>query len=697
MVKSWKGLVVVLLLITIWFSTTNLVLARAPGPDPDPNLGLNPPAITNVHHTKTVDSVTVTWSVSFDPHSTHNWMKFYWRPKDGNWVVKKTWDPATSGSKQWTVSELKPGSYQYKIRAWSSSRLGTQSLTKGPYTVAVAIEITNAEESVDGLRVELSWQVTWGTGITGKTVKLYWGEENNLTEENVVQSWTDGRTQYSHTAIVPYFGEYWYKISVQAANSHGTGEVVKGPTKISVGFEGPTTEVLTPVEDCYVLEDYPDQNYNDDALYAGEARFMQHDLQVWSYLKFNLVGIRDVVSAKLRLYVAFIHYSNPHPIKCSAQSNNSWNEYTLTWDTRPSTDGYIEQTLDESCASPGEWQEWDVTAWVQSHENSTVTFVLHSDYGTCPEYPSKDSSSPNKPYLLIEGNYRYDDWDAYERRYWDGTDDIEGIFYPLFILYDPPGNKSYQKVTKGFSASYSVNWYLDTGYGGYQLVVMSGLSEKFRVSQTFQTADFEDWLSDHRFIDSGGDKIYGVKYKQLFHLFGRCRWGYGWNSTVVTDVKIEKETRIGEWSGFRAELDSLPYAGTEVEDLRSVEGPYQWPGKGQTKGLSPCAADEWTLKSTLSRRFYQKRQMGIEVSVSFEVSLGCEMSLGFSAWLKRGSFYEITNADTFEVLIYIENQDRHWGLEYAINSWSEIFRVDSMTLQISDWTYWFTGYYVWYD
>jgi hypothetical protein len=142
-------------------------------------------------------------------------------------------------------------------------------------------------------------------------------------------------------------------------------------------------QTLKPIEDAYVDQINPSANYggmsslkvyNSGNMFVGECL---------AYLKFNLSEIPagiSVESAKLRLY-ATIFVTSTHQISAFYSSDNTWTEFGITYDNRPSFK--VTSSSTTTVSSPSKWYEWDVTTDVQATLGTLgkkITIVLKSDY-----------------------------------------------------------------------------------------------------------------------------------------------------------------------------------------------------------------------------------------------------------------------------------------------------------------------------
>jgi outer membrane biosynthesis protein TonB len=153
---------------------------------------------------------------------------------------------------------------------------------------------------------------------------------------------------------------------------------------------GPLT--LTPAADAQVNEANPNFTYGtrSQLLVDGGA-----DPDVESFLRFDLSGITTPAQrATLRLWVQANGGTQDGPHVQA--TGTSWNETSLTWNTRPPrTSG----TLDDKGRLKGStWAEYDVTAAVTG--NGAVSFVLLPQSTDGAVFDSRET--PNPPQLVLE-------------------------------------------------------------------------------------------------------------------------------------------------------------------------------------------------------------------------------------------------------------------------------------------------------
>lgn len=329
-----------------------------------------------------------------------------------------------------------------------------------------------------------------------------------------------------------------------------------------------TPESLTVVEDCHVDQQDASLVNNYEELSLQNMTSHSH----WVYLKFDLRGVRDLVSAHLQLYV---NAASPAPAvaRCYAHSNTSWSEYTLSWNTRPSNGGYLQQFLGERSGQPGTWIDWDVTSYVRSHENSTMTFILTTTNGLSSKYASREYNTTAWNYcarLDTVGNYPVETKSCdIVKRY---------LFIPIFVLYDPdwcPTNYQMLKTTTSSNFQFAFTVKGEATCFGTLVKAEAGVRVKwgFQVSQYYNTSK----------ADTGrdGDLIYGLLFDYVtFHADSYRRLGQvGWNSTYTT-YTLTGLTFLGYLQIFRKDLPLIGMSPNAIPDMRGYRGSVRDPATG---------------------------------------------------------------------------------------------------------------------
>lgn len=219
-----------------------------------------------------------------------------------------------------------------------------------------------------------------GTNFTGATAVKF---NETLATTFTVNSDSEIR------ANVPV-GATTGKISVTTPG--GTGISLTDFTVTSI------TKTLTfyPTNDSYVQASNPTANFG-TRTYLRQRQSGSENLN--TYLKFSVIGLSSVQSAKLRLYVTDASTSGGSVYKVSNNyqgTSTPWTQSGLNWNNAPVISGAA-----LSSAGPvtlGTWVELDVTAAITS--NGVFSFAMKNGASDFVDYSAKEGV--NKPELVIQ-------------------------------------------------------------------------------------------------------------------------------------------------------------------------------------------------------------------------------------------------------------------------------------------------------
>ena len=127
-------------------------------------------------------------------------------------------------------------------------------------------------------------------------------------------------------------------------------------------ISGPDYKVIAAEADTYVRSgSYADDNFGSDTILYVKEDSGNPDYTRETYLRFDLSSIPgNIVSAKVKLYMYDVEYSTTHYAHLAG--DNSWQEHSITWNTRPAADYQIDNWV----PSDNTWSEIDVTAEAQN-------------------------------------------------------------------------------------------------------------------------------------------------------------------------------------------------------------------------------------------------------------------------------------------------------------------------------------------
>lgn len=171
---------------------------------------------------------------------------------------------------------------------------------------------------------------------------------------------------------------YLDRLSVGATSQ--TIETGEGSVEIIVDPQG--RPGIAVEDDAQVRAgDFANQNYG-----TLETLRVKTDTPVsftyWSYIKINISGItQPVTSAKIRAIVNNIETADPGPrtITVNEVADDSWQEETITWNTRPAKGTALDSVIIQDDDNEKEF-EWEVTSWVNANiADDFVSFVFTQD------------------------------------------------------------------------------------------------------------------------------------------------------------------------------------------------------------------------------------------------------------------------------------------------------------------------------
>ena len=147
---------------------------------------------------------------------------------------------------------------------------------------------------------------------------------------------------------------------------------------------------LTPVADAYVDASLPANNF-------GSATSLRTDASplVRSFLRFDVQGVTlPIVSAKVRI---FAETNNSLGFTLSDVADDMWSESTITATNAPAIGAALGSS---GVLVANTWREIDVTAVVTG--NGPASFALTTASNTLARYASRETTSGNRPELVIE-------------------------------------------------------------------------------------------------------------------------------------------------------------------------------------------------------------------------------------------------------------------------------------------------------
>lgn len=211
---------------------------------------------------------------------------------------------------------------------------------------------------------------------------------------------------------------FTYKTKQTSSN---TVEYLLSKDWVSEGYSTDDIVVIDPIIELHTPStEIEDDTFVDDLSSSsnfGSRYYMDsYDGASWteiSYIKFNISSFPDtsdyVTSASLNLYTATGYDSCTFPKLFDSYvyelHDNSWDEGSVTWNTRPSTSDYGINTSEELFITDYDyfWVEYDVTDMLRNATgdgNNSISFAIESD-GLIEMKTKERSVASERPYLNI--------------------------------------------------------------------------------------------------------------------------------------------------------------------------------------------------------------------------------------------------------------------------------------------------------
>ncbi|HEX5039297.1 MAG TPA: DNRLRE domain-containing protein, partial [Candidatus Limnocylindria bacterium] len=161
------------------------------------------------------------------------------------------------------------------------------------------------------------------------------------------------------------------------------------PAQASWNVVAPTSATFAPVADTYVDQWHASRNNGSATTLSVDGRTSR---QQQALLRFSVTGIpQPVTSATLRIFVSRAVSNGPTLLP----TGGTWNEGTVTWDSRPSPTGPAFRDL---AAVPTGWVDIDVTSWITG--NGTYNLLMQNTVSGALRFASRETSTA--PQLVVD-------------------------------------------------------------------------------------------------------------------------------------------------------------------------------------------------------------------------------------------------------------------------------------------------------
>lgn len=162
-----------------------------------------------------------------------------------------------------------------------------------------------------------------------------------------------------------------------------------------------TATQLAAAADAYVRDgSYANTNFGGASETLLRAKTSTVGYSRKSYLKFDLTGVTNVRSAKLKLYGNNNETADTIYVQAFPVDEDNWSETSITWNNAPAASLYPLDTV--AMSNTAQYREWDVTSYVQSQlgAGSSAGFMLLGD--SLNFAANSKEHTANQPVLLVE-------------------------------------------------------------------------------------------------------------------------------------------------------------------------------------------------------------------------------------------------------------------------------------------------------
>ncbi len=285
----------------------------------------------------------------------------------------------------WVLLDVSPyvigeGAYSFGITTPGSSTLSFAAKESGVNAAQLVVDLdvadTEAPSTPSGLtanavsasQVDLSWQASNDNiGVAGYTIYRDGAELTTVPGSAVVYS--DNTVSASTT----------YNYAVDAFDVAGNHSAQSSPASVTTPAL-PSNLTFNVAEDTYVNSAHPNNSYGSATSWRVDGSPDTH-----AYLKFDVQGTEgnQIQHAYLTVYA---NSSSSVGINVASVADNSWNEYTMTYNTAPALGDLLSNT---GAFTGGTWLTFDVTSYITG--DGTYSFGVLTPGSTAIGFASKES------------------------------------------------------------------------------------------------------------------------------------------------------------------------------------------------------------------------------------------------------------------------------------------------------------------
>lgn len=307
-----------------------------------------PPTVpANLTATLSGTSAVLNWDASTDNTSVAGYRVY--RDASADFTVSDANKVADVTGTTWTDTAVPGGTSYYKVVAVDGA--GNASAPSAPASITAADTTapsvpTGLTASVSGTSAALSWTAsTDDVGVTGYTV--YRGSSADFTADASSKIGTATGTSYTDNGLA--VGTYYYKVTASDAAGNVSGASAAASAQVQPA--APTVLTASPTDDAMVYKNYPTTNYGSNTQLSSNAGASV----IESFLKFNVPAAPSgtvLSGATLSLR------TSTDPTAGSADTHTlnlvnsgTWDQSTVTWNTRPTDLGAVLGTLSGATAT----------------------------------------------------------------------------------------------------------------------------------------------------------------------------------------------------------------------------------------------------------------------------------------------------------------------------------------------------------
>ena len=170
-----------------------------------------------------------------------------------------------------------------------------------------------------------------------------------------------------------------YQYSVDAFDGAGNHSATSAPVSVTTP-DVPSSLTFVPVMDAYVNAGSPSTNYGSSSALRADG-----SPDVHSYIRFDVQGTGGAPISRARLFI-YANSSSTSGLDVKAVSDNTWDEYTVTYDNAPALGSVLASSPP---VTGGTLIAFDVTSYVTGE--GSINFGVSTAGSTAISLASRES------------------------------------------------------------------------------------------------------------------------------------------------------------------------------------------------------------------------------------------------------------------------------------------------------------------